>query len=184
MAVAHFIMDLEDDNSRLAKEAVVKTAVERASKGCTEAQTFLRCAQLAYDPYSTWGVKQVDEVTRQDYATQPRAWERFFAVLDELKSRTLTGNAARLAIVQVSTLFNDADWNLVCRRVLIKDLRCGVTATTLNKFVPTEFRVPEFGCQLATDSKGKPKKMTGLKRLEYKLDGVRMWRLFRTARCR
>ena len=34
--------------------------------------------------------------------------------------------------------------------------------------------MPGFGVQLATDSKGKPKRMTGIKRLEYKLDGVRM----------
>lgn len=173
MAVSDIIKTLEADNSRLAKESVIKSAATLATIGDFEAQTFLRCAKLAYDPYSKWGVRKVDEVSGQT-ETDAHAWDSFFPLLDDLKHRSLTGNAARDAVKKVSTLFSDDDWNLLCRRVLIKDLRCGVTSTTLNKFVPDEFKIPLFGCQLAVDSKGRPKSMKGLKRLEFKLDGVRM----------
>lgn len=172
MSVAQFVIDLESDNSRLAKEAVIKRAVAELGVN-PDAAHFLHCAKYTYDPFAKWGVKKVNEVSGQT-ETVDDAWYFFWTLLDDLKARALTGNAAREAISRVSELFSDDDWNKVCRRVLIKDLRCGITSTTINKFVPDQFKIPLFGCQLAVDSKGKPKKMRGLKRLEYKLDGVRM----------
>jgi DNA ligase-1 len=38
----------------------------------------------------------------------------------------------------------------------------------------TEYKIPVFTCQLATDSTDRPAKMKGVKRLECKLDGVRV----------
>lgn len=177
MAVSDFIVALESDNSRLAKEAVVKRASTLAAEN-PEAKLFLIAAQLAYDPYSKWGVKKVDEINTGRETTPPSVWPEFFSLLDALKNRTITGNAARDAIIQVSQRFSDNDWNLVCRRVLIKDLRCGVTATTLNKFVPNEFKIPGFGCQLAVDGKESIGDLTGQFRLENKLDGVRMLAIY------
>jgi DNA ligase-1 len=64
---------------------------------------------------------------------------------------------------------------MVCRPVLIKDLRCGISEKTLNKVLSkTEYRIPTFTCQLAQDSDNQPAKMKGRKRLECKLDGVRV----------
>jgi DNA ligase-1 len=58
---------------------------------------------------------------------------------------------------------------------LIKDLRCGISEKTINKVVGrTEYKIPIFSCQLAQDSTDHPKKMKGIKRLECKLDGVRV----------
>jgi DNA ligase-1 len=61
------------------------------------------------------------------------------------------------------------DWY---RRILIKDLRCGVTHKTINKH--TTMKVPVFECMLADDSKKHEKKMTGDVYVEPKLDGVRV----------
>jgi DNA ligase-1 len=59
--------------------------------------------------------------------------------------------------------------------VLIKDLRCGISEKTLNKVLgKTEYKIPVFTCQLAQDSTDQPKKLKGIKRLEVKLDGVRV----------
>jgi DNA ligase-1 len=59
--------------------------------------------------------------------------------------------------------------------VLIKDLRCGISEKTLNKVLgKTTWAVPVFSCQLAQDSAGQPTKLRGIKRLEVKLDGVRV----------
>ena len=46
---------------------------------------------------------------------------------------------------------------------------------TLNKVLKnSEWKIPVFTCQLAQDSTDQPKKLTGIKRLEPKLDGVRV----------
>jgi DNA ligase-1 len=94
---------------------------------------------------------------------------------EELRTRGVTGHAARDRIEQVSELFDSEQWNVLCRRVLIKDLRCGISEKTLNKVLgKTSWKIPTFTCQLAQDSTDRPAKMKGIKRLEVKLDGVRV----------
>jgi DNA ligase-1 len=64
------------------------------------------------------------------------------------------------------------EWNDWYRRILIKDLRCGVTHKTINKH--STMKVPVFECMLADDSKKHEKKMVGEVIVEPKLDGVRV----------
>jgi DNA ligase-1 len=68
------------------------------------------------------------------------------------------------------------EWNHWYRRILIKDLRCGVSDKTINKVCKTAKRndlmVPVFSCQLAKDSEGE--EPTGTKAIEVKLDGMRV----------
>jgi DNA ligase-1 len=53
-------------------------------------------------------------------------------------------------------------------------MRAGISSTTINKICKkTDYEIPLFGCQLATNSEGRPE-MKGNKRLEPKLDGVRV----------
>jgi DNA ligase-1 len=74
----------------------------------------------------------------------------------------------------MSVRFDSEEWNTFCAAVLRRDLRCGVSSTTINKICKkTDWEIPIFGCQLATNSEGRPE-MKGIKRLEPKLDGVRM----------
>jgi DNA ligase-1 len=109
------------------------------------------------------------------HSRRPNAWPRFWALLESLRTRSITGNAAREAVEAVSELFDDDEWNMVCRRVLIKDLRCGISEKTLNKVAgKSDWAIPVFSCQLAQDSTDQPKKLRGIKRLEPKLDGVRV----------
>jgi DNA ligase-1 len=57
---------------------------------------------------------------------------------------------------------------------LRRDLRAGISDKTINKICKkTDYEIPIFGCQLATNSEGRPE-MKGTKRLEPKLDGVRV----------
>ena len=75
----------------------------------------------------------------------------------------------------VDDLCNQAtmeEWNRWYRRILIKDLRCGVTQRTINKH--SRYKVPVFECMLADDSKKHGKKMIGDVIVEPKLDGVRV----------
>jgi DNA ligase-1 len=99
----------------------------------------------------------------------------FWALLESLRTRSTSGHNARDEIERVSQLFDSDEWNNLARRVLIKDLRCGISEKTLNKVLgKTEWKIPTFTCQLATDSTDRPAKMKGVKRLEVKLDGVRV----------
>jgi DNA ligase-1 len=74
-------------------------------------------------------------------------------------------------------------WNGWYRRILIKDLRCGVSEKTINKVVEKkwpDYAVPVFSCQLAHDSANHENKVAGKKLIEVKLDGVRVITIVRT----
>ena len=170
---ADWIRDLESSDSRLHKESVIEKALMASKLGSSNAQCFLFNCYQAYNPYYVFGVKKVPET--EGLENQPNPWPVFWAMLEGLRTRSLTGYAARDRIEEVSQLFDSAEWNGLCRRVLIKDLRCGISEKTLNKVLGnTEWRIPVFTCQLAQDSGDHPSKMKGTKRLEGKLDGVRV----------
>jgi DNA ligase 1 len=170
---ADWIRDLESSDSRLHKESVIEKALVAARLGSTSAQCFLYNCYQAYNPYYVFGVRQVPET--QDLVDRPNSWPLFWALLENLRTRGVTGHAARDAIAAISRDFDSVEWNGLCRRVLIKDLRCGISEKTLNKVLgKTEWKIPTFTCQLAQDSTDHPAKMTGQKRLEGKLDGVRV----------
>ena len=167
-----WVRDLEADNSRLHKEGVIEKALVAARLGSASAECFLYNCYLAYNPYFTYNVKQVPETEGLEHRENP--WVQFWGLCESLRTRTLTGHKARDTIKIISERFDSEQWNMLARRVLIKDLRCGITAKTLNKILGnSEWKIPVFEVQLATDSKGHPKKMTGVCRLEPKLDGVR-----------
>ena len=168
-----WIRDLESSDSRIHKEKTIEKALMAARLGSADAQAFLFNCYQAYNPFYTFHIKQVFEVMK--HTDRPNDWPKFWALLESLRTRSVTGNGAREAIAECAEYFNDDEWNMVCRRVLIKDLRCGISEKTLNKILKnTEWAIPVFSCQLAQDSTDQPKKLTGIKRLEPKLDGVRV----------
>jgi len=170
---ADWIRDLESSDSRLHKERVIEKALMAAKLGSANAQSFLFNCYEAYNPFHVFGVRQVAET--EGLKDRPNPWPRFWGLLESLRTRSVTGNAAREAIEEISQEFDSDEWNMVCRRVIIKDLRCGISEKTINKVVgKTEWRIPVFTCQLATDSTDHQSKMKGVKRIECKLDGVRV----------
>ena len=159
------IAKLEADNSRLVKEALLLEAMD---EGLPE---FFEGLRMALDPLVTFGVKQVPE--RSDVLTgQGLAWPVFKELAEKLQNRELTGHAARDAIELAMSVATTEQWNGWYRRILIKDLRCGVSEKTVNKVAPGT--VPVFTCALAHDSAKHEKKMVGQKQIEIKLDGVRV----------
>jgi len=170
---AGWIRDLESSDSRIHKEKTIEKALMASKLGSADAQAFLFNCYQAYNPFYTFNVKQVPETV--GLVNKANDWPMFWALLENLRTRGVTGHAARDAILDVSDQFDSEEWNMVCRRVLIKDLRCGISEKTLNKVLgKTEWKIPVFTCQLATDSTDRPAKMKGVKRLECKLDGVRV----------
>ena len=166
----YIIGALETHPSRINKEDIIRAAHK---EGLPE---FFEGLRMALDPLVTFGVKQVPE--RSDVLTgQGLSWEVFKELADKLQQRELTGHAARDAIELAMSVATTEQWNDWYRRILIKDLRCGVSEKTVNKVVPGT--VPVFTCALAHDSLKHEKKMKGKKQIEIKLDGVRVITIIR-----
>jgi DNA ligase 1 len=162
------IRDLEVHNSRLDKEAILAAAVK---EGLDE---FFEGLRMALDPLITFGVKQVP--IKHDNTGQGLAWTVFVQLAQDLQYRNLTGHAARDAIKLAMDVATQRQWNDWYRRILIKDLRCGVSEKTVNKVCKKhpQYLIPIFECQLAHDSANHEDKMRGKKQVEVKLDGVRV----------
>ena len=170
---ADWIRDLESSDSRIHKEKVIEKALLAARLGSASAQCFLFNCYQAYNPFYVFGVRQVSET--MGLVDRPNPWPSFWGLLESLRLRTVTGNTARDSIELMSQEFDSEEWNGLCRRVIIKDLRCGISEKTLNKVLgKSEWKIPIFSCQLAQDSNDHPAKLKGTKRLEVKLDGVRV----------
>jgi DNA ligase-1 len=174
---ADWIRDLESSDSRLHKERVIEKALMAAKLGSASAQGFLYNCYLALNPYYVYGVKKVPE--SEGLEDRPNPWTRFWALCESLRTRSVTGGDAQAAIREVMADFDSEQWNGMARRVLIKDLRCGVSEKTINKICKnSDWRIPVFECQLAQDSADQPNKLKGRMRLEVKLDGVRVLAVF------
>ena len=170
------IKQLEADNSRLAKEVVLQKAME---EGLDE---FFEGVKMALDPLVTFGVKQVPEKDETEVLTpQGLNWPTFKELARKLIDRQLTGHNARDAIILCKDLATAEQWNMFYRRILIKDLRCGVSEKTVNKVAKKfpQYSIPTFTCPLAHDSANHEKKMVGSKQIEIKLDGVRVLTIVR-----
>lgn len=162
------VAELESDNSRLFKESVIKREAEAGN------DTLFFGFRQACDAMVTFGVKKVEEKKGDGKGIRPEA---FWEVADKLASRDLTGNAAQTAINFLRMNAREAEWNLWYRRILIKDLRCGISEKTINSVVEKingNYVIPVFSCQLAHDGANHESKVAGRKMVEVKLDGVRV----------
>ena len=164
-----YIHNLETHNSRINKEQILEAAME------DNVDEFFEGLRYALDKMITFGVKEVP--VKHDPTGQGLPWEAFVALVDKLRNRELTGHAARDAILIQMATATQEQWNDWYRRILQKDLKCGVSEKTVNKVAKKmkrpEYQVPVFECMLAADSANHEKKLTGVKLLEPKLDGVR-----------
>lgn len=159
---------LETDNSRLVKESII-TAEAKAGN-----DIFFQGCKLALDPMITFGLKQIEVKT--DENGPGLTWDDFYITVSTFIDRTCTGNLARETVNDLKNRATKDQWNFWYRRLLLKDLRCGVSDKTINKAVKNhkQYEVPIFSCQLAHDSANHESKVCGKKLLETKLDGIRI----------
>jgi DNA ligase-1 len=160
---------LEDHSSRLDKEGIISAEAEDNNTELFEGFS------MALDNLYTFGVKKVPTHGGPDGQGLP--WVAFKELAHLLYTRELTGHDARDAIELALSASTQKQWNDWYRRILIKDLRCGVSEKTVNKVLkayPNIKSVPVFECMLAHDGANHEKKITGKKLLEPKLDGVRV----------
>ena len=166
----HYVISaLETHASRINKEQIIEAQAEYSNL------EFFEGCRLALDPMITFGVKKVPLFDGPDGQGLP--WAAFKELCLGLSRRDFTGHDARDAIELALSASTKAQWNGWYRRILIKDLRCGVSEKTINKVLksfPNIPAVPVFECMLAHDGAGHEKKVVGKKLLEPKLDGVRV----------
>ena len=135
--ILSIIEELAADSSRLAKEAILKREIDN--------ELLKRVFKLAYDSHIQFYIRQIPQYDidgeEADYLNV--ALNR----LELLSSRTVTGNGAikHLALVLSSVSHRDAE---VIKRIIQKDLRCGVNESTINKIWTG--LVSEYPCMLAS----------------------------------
>ncbi len=178
MEAYEVIAELSATASKTEKEAIVTRAF---AAGCTE---FFEGARLAYDVLVTFGIKQVPEGVSGKWSRDTGDWVAFEELTGYLRNRTLTGDAAKLAILGVAADCTEEQWNGWYRRVLMKDLKCGITEGTINKALKALVKagnksaerciIPVFKVQLAHSRDKYERLMKGKKLVDIKMDGVRI----------
>ena len=154
------IQELETDNSRLFKEGVVQNNISN--------QEFVEGLKYALNPLITFGVRQIP-LSLED--GPGLSFEQFEAIAKKLIDREITGNAAKEIIEFMISLATVEQWNHWYSRILLKDLKCGVSEKTVNKI--QKDTIPMFGCMLARDGAKDEKRLVGEVLIENKYDGVR-----------
>jgi DNA ligase 1 len=116
-------------------------------------------------------IKQIPELSEEIPCIGGHLPE-FMTLLGRLEKREITGDAARLAVKELLDRCTSLERKWFTR-ILLKDLRCGVGLTLVNK---AGFKIPEFDVMLAKDGK-KCKKINGIIKkgvfVSKKLDGYR-----------
>ncbi|SER29230.1 DNA ligase-1 [Faunimonas pinastri] len=151
---------IADTNSRTEKEEILERVIGDPM--------MKQVVKYAYDPFVTFGLtppKVETEGTLQFDADNRVVW----GLLDALKDRAITGGSAQQHVLD--TLLGLApDAAELLWRILSKDLRCGITAKTVNKVLPGT--IPTFDVMLAHKFEEKRIKAWPVA-VEPKYDGVR-----------
>ena len=171
--VIEILEQLESDNSRLFKEKVLTE-----NKDDLLLRDFLT---MAFDPWKNWGVAKYNRPDPLPGNSNHEDVElsTFMVLLEALNRRTLTGNKAREA-VEVAMSQLDVVGQKWCERLLWRNLRCGVSATTINKIWPgsiVPFAVALAESLTTVGVNGDFKITDPVKypvRVEAKLDGLRL----------
>lgn len=151
------IQDLKATSGRKEKEAILKANQDHP--------LLLRVFKAAYDQNLNYWQSTLPDLPglseRQDHSdrpdpqgfprpTKPLDSEATWDLLDRLKSRQITGDAAIRALVEHAGSLCPEDREIL-KGIIEKDLRCGVTATTLAKVWPEVPEFKDFACLLCLE---------------------------------
>jgi len=138
-SVFNILHDLESDNSRLYKEDILNVNKDN--------ELLKRVLKAALDPYTQYYQRKIPKYERVDFAS---VWTLNLALiqLQSLTKREYTGNAAieHLQTILSSVTEDNAE---VIKRVVTKDLKCGVNIATVNKIFGKGF-IETYPCMLAS----------------------------------
>lgn len=139
------IKQLQNTPGRLDKESILRDNLSVDLK---------KGLALAYDPFITFNIKQLpkwsSQVSSDMLDDDFDVFDDFKVLATSLSSRLVTGNAAKDAVRSFTSKCTHDQWEYWFKRILAKDMKCGVLVTTWNKI--TDDPVFVFECQLATDT--------------------------------
>lgn len=131
---------------KLEKEQLIKIAGNSSP-------LFMKVVKAAYDPFVTYGMRNVPAKTK-DLAPGANTLDEdhFWGILNDLASRKLSGTAAWDA-VQTAVNFLDEPSAELFIRIIRRDLRAGFTDGTINRVFPkTIAEFPYMRCSLPPKS--------------------------------
>ena len=141
--VYNVINQLSRTTSSLDKKAILRK-VESAE------EDLKRILYLTYNPYLNSYVADTSWMTNKygsQYQSVGQSIDEFEELFYKLHERELSGSEAKDAINNFLHLCRD-DVASVYKKVLTRDLKCGVAAKTINSVFPN--LIPEFNVQLAS----------------------------------
>jgi hypothetical protein len=126
------LKQLEQTNSRNDKENILK------GLDADKQKQFKRISYLAYDPSVNFYVKKYDKPNKENILVCNTLENALNDLENIIASRSITGNNARKWITMTLESLSEEDAE-VMMRVLKRDLRCGVSSSTINKIWPVLF---------------------------------------------
>ncbi len=171
-SVIDILERLESNNSRLFKEELLETHNDN--------ELLKRVFVAAGDPYTNFYVNKYKMPKAEVLGADDLVLEHFLEdIYEKLSTRSVTGNAAKDLVVKLFTDMTGPQQKW-CLRILLKNLRCGVQSTTVNKVWPGA--IVGFSVQLAEPLATRYEDGKGIiieepimypVRVEPKLDGLR-----------
>ena len=172
MSIFEILSDLASDNSRNAKIAKLTAQKDNV--------LLKKVIFLALDPFTQFYIRKIPAYTPAQ-ANQADSLDSVLDSLSMLSTRQVTGNAAidHLTKLLSSLVEDDAE---VIKRIIAKDLKCGVNVATVNT-VWKDF-IHEYPCMLC--SKYDEKIVSKIKFPAYvqlKMDGMRFNAIVKDGKC-
>lgn len=163
MAMLSIIDELGEVGSRLAKEAIL----EREKDNQLLKDVFI----AALNPFVLYYISKIPEYT-PNTSDKFNSLEWALTALSLLSNRTLTGHAGRDYLISILESVRPED-AMIVQKIIDRDLRCGVSDSTVNKQWPK--LIPSFEVQLADKYIEKNKKHVKFPSfIQTKLDGYRL----------
>lgn len=163
------LKELRNTNSSNEKIAIIK-------KSYNNFPLIKKILNYAYDPFKVYGI--TSKHMRVQYGKKKAEdlhFEEFLKMLDEISERKFTGHEALDYINSWIELFVPED-AIEFLNILDRDIRCGVSATTINKAIKecvTVFKVPLAKKYIDTKEFKEEKLPFEITYVSRKLDGVR-----------
>lgn len=173
MSTFDVLEQLESHSGRLDKEAILRANINN--------DLLRRVFIAALDPYVVYYINKfrMPKAAQGAQSDDDAVVEDFLAFSQRLSTREITGNTARDDVERFFARLTllQQKW---CQRILLKNLRCGVQESTVNKVWPG--LINSFAVALACTLKSEFVRGEGIKildevsypvRVEPKLDGLR-----------
>jgi len=157
---------LQSTSSRTEKEAILKANANN--------NDFRKILEFVYNPFILTGIKSKKLQKFEKYYDEQLA-KQFGDVFDVIEYVTKNNSGRDEDVKVVASFINDhleEDVQAFLREVFTKELKCGITASTINK-VYGKGTVPEFNVMLAHSYKDHGHKLKGKFYTTLKLDGIR-----------